>query len=161
MQNTIQELERELSRSATLEPLGSPVQTFSQTGRQVLPRAKVLIVDDEPDIVTSLTKRLRFAGYDTCSARDGMEATSVAIKMRPDVIVLDIGMPCGDGHTVADRIRSNTRTMFAQVNFLTARVSEVDRQKAMQAGAYGYLTKPFKSDELVQMIENALADSSF
>ena len=118
----------------------------------------ILIVDDEADIVMSLSKRLHFAGYEIAVAGDGEEATRVALKMQPDIIILDIGMPCGDGHVVADRIRANVNTMFAQIIFLTARVGEADRDRALQAGAYGYLTKPFKPDELLRMIESALAD---
>ena len=63
--------------------------------------------------------------------------------------------------TVADRVRANVNTMFAQIIFLTARVGETDRERALQAGAYGYLTKPFKPDELLRMIEGALADRQF
>lgn len=135
--------------------LGSPAPVQTAT------RAKILIVDDEPDIVLSLSKRLHFAGYEVASARDGVEATRVAVKTKPDVVILDIGMPCGDGHVVADRIRNLPDTMFAQIIFLTARVSAAEREKAMNSGAYGYLTKPFKSEVLLEMIERALQDSRF
>jgi DNA-binding response OmpR family regulator len=161
MVNTLIERNEELGAERMLGSVTSPGRLASSGNTRSQGRAKVLIVDDEPDIVLSLGKRLRFAGYDIGSASDGMEATKMAIKMQPDVIILDIGMPCGDGHTVAERLRSNTGTMFAQIIFLTARVAEADRKKAMDAGAYGYLTKPFKSEELLQMIENALADNTF
>lgn len=122
-------------------------------------RARVLIVDDEADIVTSVAKRLTHAGYEVVSAGDGARATQLAIQTTPDLIVLDIGMPCGDGHTVAERLRSNVRTMFTPIIYLTARTSDFDKAKAIEAGAFAYVTKPFKSEELLSLIEQALSAS--
>jgi CheY-like chemotaxis protein len=120
-------------------------------------KAKVLIVDDETDIVASIARRLVHAGYEVESAGDGARATQVAIQSQPDLIVLDIGMPCGDGHTVAERLRSNVRTMFTPIIYLTARTSDIDRAKAFDSGAFAYITKPFKSEELLDLIEKALS----
>jgi len=162
--NTItSELYREHIGAVLRQSLGSPIQTNAclDSADQVKVSSKILIIDDEPDIVSSLSKRLEFAGYEVASADEGGEALRVAIKIQPDVIILDIGMPYEDGHGIAHRIRSNTRTMFAQIIFLTARIGDEDRRKAMGAGAYGYLTKPFKSQELLQMIQNALTDRTF
>ena len=161
MISTLLEVEGEASQSEPLRLDKSAEHHSSSTNSKGQAKARILIVDDEADIVMSLSKRLRFAGYDTASAGDGEEATRSALRMQPDVIILDIGMPCGDGHVVAERIKANVKTMFAQIIFLTARVGDADREKALAAGAYGYLTKPFKPEELLQMIENALADSTF
>ncbi len=120
-------------------------------------RAKILVVDDEVDIVSSIAKRLVHAGYDVESAGDGARATQVAIQSTPDLIVLDIGMPCGDGHTVAERLRSNVKTMFTPIIYLTARTSDIDRARAFEAGAFAFVTKPFKSEELLSLIEQALS----
>jgi len=119
-------------------------------------KAKILIVDDEPDIVLSVGKRLAFSGYEILSARDGAEATKVALQNRPDLIILDIGMPCGDGHAVASRIRSNVSTICTPIIFLTARTSVEDRTAAEEAGAFAFVTKPFKPEELLSLIEKAL-----
>ena len=125
------------------------------------PAARILVVDDEPDIVKSLSRRLRSHGYEVATASDGHEATRLAYKMVPDIVILDIGMPCGDGHTVADRLKCNVGTMLSQIIFLTARTGDNDRQKAMLAGAFGYMTKPFSSEDLIRMIEEALHDDLF
>lgn len=158
MNSTLSVVDREESLSAASHPADASGQLRPAANAADQIKAKILIVDDEADIVMSLSKRLHFAGYEIAVAGDGEEATRVALKMQPDIIILDIGMPCGDGHVVADRIRANVNTMFAQIIFLTARVGEADRDRALQAGAYGYLTKPFKPDELLRMIESALAD---
>jgi len=161
MNSTQLVVDREQVESASLQPGEVSGQFRPVPIAAAQARAKILIVDDEADIVMSLSKRLRFAGYEIAAAGDGEEATRVALRMQPDIIILDIGMPCGDGHVVADRVRANVNTMFAQIIFLTARVGETDRERALQAGAYGYLTKPFKPDELLRMIEGALADRQF
>jgi CheY-like chemotaxis protein len=118
--------------------------------------AKVLIADDETDLQMSIGRRLVHAGYEVLIAADGAEATQMAIQAKPDVIVLDIGMPCGDGHTVAERLRTNPKTMFIPVVFLTARTSPADRQRAYEHGAYAYITKPFKPEELLDTLKRAL-----
>ncbi len=117
---------------------------------------KVLVADDEMEIVRAVTMRLRAAGYQVISARDGMEATQMAVCEAPDLVILDIGMPCGDGHTVAQRLQNNTRTMMTPIVFLTARTSEADRARAAEARPVGYLTKPFKSQELLDLVARAL-----
>ena len=76
-----------------------------------------------------------------------------AIKSNPpDLVLLDIGLPGGDGHTVADRLRKNVNSMSIPVVYLTARNSEVDKQRAADAGAAAYLTKPFKAEELIEIV---------
>ncbi len=124
-----------------------------------LRRARVLVIDDEPDILQSLKKRLTFAGYEFMSAADGIEATKLALNNKPDVIVLDIGLPGGDGHQVAQRVRNNTHTMFTPIIYLTARTAEADRETAQESGAFAYFTKPFKSEELLEAIHRAVGEA--
>lgn len=119
--------------------------------------ARVLVVDDEPDITSSLKRRLEHHGYEVIIAADGATATQQALHGEPDVIILDIGMPCGDGHTVAERIRSNPATVFTPIIYLTARTGELDRDRAVEARAYAYVTKPFRAEELLELIDNALS----
>lgn len=121
-----------------------------------MPKAKILIVDDEEEIVRLLTLRLRAEGYEVFAANDGLMATKMAIQKLPDLVIMDIGMPCGNGHTVAERLKNNLQTMCMPIIFLTARTSEEDQQKAAEVNAAGYLTKPFKAQELKDTIARAL-----
>ena len=117
---------------------------------------KILIVDDELDVVRVVSMRLRSAGYDVITASDGMTATKMAVSQAPDLIILDIGMPCGDGHTVAARLQNNVNTMSIPTLFLTARTSPKDRIKAVEAGAVGFLTKPYRPKELLELVSRAI-----
>ena len=119
-------------------------------------QAKILVVDDEQDIVRVLTMRLRAAGYKVISAKDGLIGTKMAIQESPDLVILDIGMPCGNGHTLVERMMKNVKTMTTPFIFLTACTSEEDRQKAADARAAEYLTKPFKTQELLDTVLHAL-----
>jgi two-component system KDP operon response regulator KdpE len=119
--------------------------------------AKILVVDDEPEVVKALTMRLKSAGYEVITACDGATATQTAISTQPDLVILDIGMPCGDGHVVAKRLSNNVNTLFVPVIFLTARSSQIDRNQAMDAGAFDYITKPYTSDRLLTSVERALS----
>jgi two-component system KDP operon response regulator KdpE len=117
-----------------------------------MPCAKIMIVDDELDLVRALTLRFKSAGYDVIHATDGVVATQVAVREQPDVIVLDVGLPGGDGHTVADRLRKNVKSLSIPVVYLTARSSDADRQRAATLGAAAYLTKPFKAEQLLNIV---------
>lgn len=122
-------------------------------------KKRILIVDDEPYIVKGLATLLRSQHYDVLTAMDGMQATNLAMKQRPDLILLDIGMPAGDGHVVAERIRNSTTVMDVPIIFLTARQSADDRQRAIAAGADRYITKPFDPDELLATIDEVFGRS--
>jgi len=116
-------------------------------------KGKILVVDDEPEIVKSVSMRLSANGYETVVAMDGIQATSMAVKEQPDVIILDIGMPAGDGHTIVKRLRNSAKTNCIPIVFLTARTSDEDHQKAYDQGVDKYITKPFDSEELVAAID--------
>ena len=121
-----------------------------------MPVAKILVVDDEQDIVRILMMRLRSAGYDVVTANTGAVAVRMAEMTAPDLLILDIGMPDGDGHIVANHLQKNAKTSRIPIIFLTARTSEKDRMQAYQAGVCRYLTKPFKTDELLSTVSRAL-----
>jgi DNA-binding response OmpR family regulator len=118
--------------------------------------AKILVVDDEIEIVRAVKMRLKAAGYDVIAAYDGMSATQLAFREAPDLIIMDIGMPCGDGHVIAQRLLTNVETSATPIVYLTARTGEADRKKAAENRAAGYLTKPFKAEELLDTVSNAL-----
>jgi DNA-binding response OmpR family regulator len=118
--------------------------------------AKILVVDDEPEILIAVGMRLRAAGYEVVSAEDGNQATQRAIQERPDLIIMDIGMPGGDGHTVARRLANTVTTLLTPVIYLTARTTPADRTTAMSLGAADYITKPFTPEILLKAVEKAL-----
>lgn len=124
-------------------------------GRAIEQRKRVLIVDDEPDLIRTVSLRLQRAGYEVLSAADGVMATQVAVSQQPDAIVLDIGLPGGDGHKVAQRLRNNGRTGVIPIIYVTARTSQDDLVTARRNGAFGYLVKPYEPAELLALVKKA------
>ena len=118
--------------------------------------AKILLVDDDQDILESVRLRLRANGYEVLTASDGVEATRLAKNEQPDLVLLDINMPGGNGHVVADRIRSNPGTISTPIIFLTASTSHTDHQAALSAGVEKYIIKPFAAEELLLAMEELL-----
>ena len=117
---------------------------------------KILIVDDEPEILRGLNLRLKANGYQVVSAADGMQATQVALREKPDLVILDIGLPAGNGHIVAERLRANASTMHIPIIILSARAGDSDYMEAMRIGVDKYLTKPYDADDLLAAIEECL-----
>lgn len=122
-------------------------------------KGKILVVDDEPDLVRSLTLRLGAAGYQVVSAMDGLGATKCAIEQQPDLIILDIGMPAGNGHVVVERLRHIGATSHIPVIYLTARTGEEDYRRALEGGVAKYITKPFEATVLLAAVEDQLERS--
>jgi DNA-binding response OmpR family regulator len=118
-------------------------------------KGKILVVDDEPEIVKTVSMRLKADGYQVVTAYDGMQATSVALREDPDVIILDIGMPAGDGHLVAKRLRESAQRAIPII-FLTAHTSKSDYEKAFDEGVAKYITKPFRPEELLAAVEELI-----
>ncbi len=112
-------------------------------------KPKVLIVDDEPDVVELAAYNLKQAGCDIVSATDGEQALKLAREHIPDLIVLDIMLPEMDGLEVCKCLRSDPQTSAIPVIMLTAKAGEVDRVLGLELGADDYLTKPFSPRELV------------
>lgn len=123
-----------------------------------MPR-NVLVVDDDRDLVKAISLRLRSVGIGSVEAYDAVSATQIARSAKPDLILLDIGLPGADGHTVGMRIRMDPMTWEIPMIFITGRDSLEDRIKASGVGAFGYLLKPFKPQELLFMVSMALADA--
>ena len=119
-------------------------------------KGKVLIVDDERDIVRAIHLRLRANGYEVFTANNGVEAMNVALATRPNLIILDVGMPRSDGYTVAQNLQENRETQLIPIVFLTARTSDEDRERAYQAGTARYLTKPCKTQDLLDTVDRAI-----
>jgi DNA-binding response OmpR family regulator len=117
---------------------------------------RILIADDEPNIVTSLEFLMRKCDYEVRVARDGEETLRLAQEFRPDVLLLDVMMPLCDGFEVCRRIRGNPATRAVRILMLTAhgRGAEIDRGLAL--GADAYITKPFSNKVLVAKVRGLL-----
>jgi two-component system KDP operon response regulator KdpE len=113
---------------------------------------RVLVVDDEPQIVRGLRTNLRARGYDVVTAPDGEEALATAARERPDVAIVDLGLPGIDGVDVIEGIRAWSRM---PILVLSARDQEPDKVRALDAGADDYVTKPFGMDELLARLRAA------
>ena len=107
---------------------------------------RILVVDDEPQIVRALAINLRARGYAVSTAGDGAEALGVAAAASPDVVVLDLGLPDMDGVAVIAALR---RSSAVPIMVLSGRADSVDKVDALDAGADDYVTKPFGMDELL------------
>lgn len=118
--------------------------------------SKILVVDDDLRIAQSLSIRLKSVGHEVLMANDGLEAMHKAVNDQPDLIVLDISMPAGDGFTVVERMKGNSKTMLIPFIFITASRRASFRQRADELGAAGFFEKPFVSADLLQCINETL-----
>ena len=116
--------------------------------------AKILIVDDEPEIVRGLEDNLRFEGYQTASAANGEEALSLALSGAPDLVLLDVMMPRMSGWDVCRALRE--KGIDVPIIMLTARGEEADRVRGLELGADDYVAKPFSLRELLARVRAVL-----
>ena len=119
-------------------------------------KKKILIVDDERDIVKALMIRLQGAGYEVVTAFDGAQAIFVAHKEKPDLILLDIRMPAGNGFSVAEKLKHSVNTLSIPVIFLTGSPERNAEERAMTLGARFYIKKPYDPEELLDAMRRAL-----
>ena len=117
--------------------------------------SKVLIVDDEPNIVLSLEFLMKQQGYETRVARDGEEALAEVERFRPDIVLLDVMLPRRDGFEVCQRLRADGWSDL-KILMLTAKGRDVEIEKGLALGADGYVTKPFSTAELVARVADML-----
>ncbi len=118
---------------------------------------KVLVVDDEPEIVTVLEVRLKANGYDVITGYCGEEALRLVKEQKPDLIILDVMMPQMSGYKVCGLLKGDTRYQKIPVIMLTARAQDSDRETAQDVGADAYLTKPIDSPVLLSKMKELLA----
>lgn len=119
-------------------------------------RKKILIVDDDQDLVRGLAVRLKANNYDPVFATDAVTAISVANKEKPDLILLDIGLPAGDGFIVMDRLKKIISLMAIPVIILSARDPLLNKERAFKAGAKAFFLKPAENEQLLVAIQEAL-----
>ncbi|MBB3183223.1 DNA-binding response OmpR family regulator [Halomonas fontilapidosi] len=122
--------------------------------------AKVLVVDDEANIVLSLEFLMQHAGFEVDTAEDGESALSRIAESPPDLILLDISLPGISGFDVLERLRADPTHARLPIIMLTAHGREVEREKGMALGADDYITKPFSTQALVEKVKTLLAEVS-
>ena len=118
---------------------------------------RLLLVDDEPNLLRAVAACLSSEGYEVDTARSGEEALVHIAQRLPDLIVSDIRMPRMDGYALARQLRSNPRTDLIPIVFLTAKDESSERIAGIRSGVDAYLTKPFEPDELIAVIGNILS----
>jgi two-component system, OmpR family, alkaline phosphatase synthesis response regulator PhoP len=119
-------------------------------------RAKILVVDDEPNIVQTLQDRLEMNNYTVITACNGREGLDKALSESPDIILLDVIMPIMDGHEMLEHLRKNEEGKDVAVIMLTARSQNQDIVRANACGIEDYIVKPFDLSELLEKIESIL-----
>jgi len=121
-----------------------------------LNRNKILIIEDDEDLRRGLNIRLRANEYNTVFASDAVMALSIAKKEAPDLILLDLGLPGGDGFVVLERMRHLASLACTPVIVITARNPATNEKRALDAGVEAFFQKPVDNGELMKAIQNAL-----
>ena len=119
-------------------------------------KSKILIVDDEPNVVIVIKDRLEAKGYETITAKDGEEALAKARSEEPDLILLDIMLPKMDGFKVCRMLKFDERYKQIPIVMLTAKATQADVKTGKETGADAYMVKPFDFDTLLMTIERLL-----
>ena len=132
------------------------MQTESYSERKPINRAKIMVVDDDPNIRMGLSLRLRANNYDTVTVCDGYSAIAMAQKEKPHLIVLDLGLPAGDGFAVLKHLQDYPALSVIPVIVLTARDREGNQIRTLESGAVAFFQKPADNGELLEVIRAKL-----
>ena len=125
-----------------------------------MPKPKILVVDDDPDLVRAMRLRLRANNYEVATATDGYSAIAAAQKDRPSLIILDLGLPVGDGFVVLERLQNSDALAGIPVIVLSARDPQSSEERALKAGAAAFFQKPADNDELMNVIRVSLGSAN-
>jgi two-component system, OmpR family, alkaline phosphatase synthesis response regulator PhoP len=120
---------------------------------------KILVADDEPNIVISLEYLLKREGYTVLVAHDGQEALDAMAAQQPDLVLLDVMMPVKTGFEVCQEVRASDTLKHTKILMLTAKGRDTDMAKGLALGADGYMTKPFSTHDLVQKVADMLSEA--
>ncbi len=120
---------------------------------------RILVVDDEPDVVTLMTLALEGEGFETLTAYDGISALDIAQAERPDLILLDVMMPMMSGYEVCEQLKASPATQHIPILCVTSAHSNDARERSRKAGAATVVLKPFTTAELVAQIRRYLPES--
>jgi DNA-binding response OmpR family regulator len=132
------------------------MQTESYSERKPINRAKIMVVDDDPDLRQALSWRLRANNYDTVNVGDGYSAIAMAQKEKPHLIILDLGLPAGDGFAVLKNLQDYPALSVIPVIVLTARDPEGNKKRTLESGAVAFFQKPADNGELLEAIRARL-----
>jgi DNA-binding NarL/FixJ family response regulator len=121
---------------------------------------KLLLVDDDPNLILLVKDYLEFRGYKVITAENGRAALAVLEETLPDMIICDVMMPEMDGYTVVQQIRDDSRFSWIPILFLSAKGQSQDRVKGLKTGADVYMVKPFEPEELVAQVESSLRQAN-
>jgi DNA-binding response OmpR family regulator len=119
---------------------------------------KILIIEDDADVRLGYHVRFKANHYDTFFAADAVASMTEARKHQPDLIILDLGLPAGDGFVVMDRLKVNTQLAVIPIIVVSARDPQANRERALKAGARAYLQKPVDNDELLAVVRQCLGE---
>jgi len=122
-------------------------------------KKKILIADDEPNIVRSLEFLMKREGFEVLIANDGETALAQIAAHRPDLVLLDVMMPKRNGFEVCQLVRGNADWQDVKVVLLTAKGRDVDIEKGLAMGAHAYITKPFATKDLVARVKGMLGSA--
>jgi len=128
----------------------------TENREQVNTRTKIMIVDDDPDLRMALKLRLRANNFETVSASDGYSAIALAQKERPSLVILDLGLPAGDGYVVLKRMQESDTLSDIPIIVLTARDPQLNEDRSLGAGATAFFQKPVDNNELLEVIRASL-----
>ena len=117
---------------------------------------RLLLIDDEPDLILLVKDYLEFRGYEVITAENGREALEVLEQEIPDMIICDVMMPEMDGYAFVNQVRQDERTSWIPILFLSAKGQSQDKIKGLNIGADVYMVKPFEPEELVAQVEASL-----
>jgi len=120
---------------------------------------KIQIVDDDQDLLRGLTTRLKANGYDVVTAADAISAIGVARNEAPDLVILDLGLPAGDGFLVLERMKGLPDLVAIPVIVLSARDPTGNKKRALEAGAIAFFQKPADNHEFLTAIRHALGET--
>ena len=119
---------------------------------------RILVVDDEPQIVHLLSQRLIASGYETFGANDPYQCLKMAMEVKPDLIILDIKMPAGGGIQTFENLKSSVYTSTIPIIFITAYPGDEVKKQVKDLGADGFFSKPFKSTDLLNKIKELIGE---
>jgi DNA-binding response OmpR family regulator len=132
------------------------MQTEEQNEGRPMNRAKIMVVDDDPDLRQALSLRLRANNFDTVNVCDGYSAIAMAQKEKPHLIILDLGLPAGDGFAVLKNLQQYPALSVIPVIVLSARDPEANEKRTLESGAVAFFQKPADNEELLGVIRASL-----
>ena len=121
---------------------------------------KILIVEDDPDVRQGMYLRLRANHYETVLAADALSCMAEAREHKPDLIILDLGLPAGDGFVVMERLKAVPALALIPIIIVSARDARANQERALDAGAKAFLQKPVDNAELLAVVRQALGERS-